>query len=281
MLGRVEGVQVGHWSDVEARTGCTVVLLPDGTVASGEVRGGAPATRDFALLEPYATVEQIDAVVLSGGSVFGLSAADGVLGWLEEHDRGIETPGGKVPIVVGLSLFDLAVGDGSVRPSAVQGRTAAEAATAETACSGRIGAGSGATVSKWRGPEHLIDSGIGCAVEEHDGLVVGAMIAVNAWGDVTGDESSEPDDVVPADPFTNTTIGVIVTNAVMDKTDCQRLARAGHAGLSRAIFPAHSPFDGDALVVAATGSNDTDWEPRTLVPMTNRVTAAAIRDALN
>ena len=280
MLGTLEGVTVGHWTDATARTGCSVVLLPEGTVASGEVRGGAPATRDFSLLEPYATVDEVDAVVLAGGSVFGLAAVDGVVRWLEENDRGIETPGGKVPIVIGLSLFDLAVGDGSVRPTAGDGRGAAESAAADSPCVGPIGAGTGATVSKWRGPDHLRDSGLGFAIEEHDGLIFAAMIAVNAWGDVTGDENSEPDDVVAADPFTNTTIGVVVTNATMTKADCQRVARAGHAGLCRAIFPAHSPFDGDALVVAATGSNNDDWEIRTVVPMANRVVARAIRSAV-
>ena len=129
MITEVPGVEVGHWTDPEARTGCTVALFPEGTVASGEVRGGAPASRDFALLDPSRMVERLDAVVLSGGSAFGLASGDGVMRFLEDRGTGFETTAGPVPIVVGLSLFDLAEGDGSVRPGAAEGRAAAEAAS--------------------------------------------------------------------------------------------------------------------------------------------------------
>jgi L-aminopeptidase/D-esterase-like protein len=159
----VPGVAVGHWTDATAQTGCTVVIVPDGAVASGEIRGGAPATRELALLDPSKMVPAIDAVVLSGGSAFGLAACDGVMSWLEEQGRGFETPFGRVPIVVGMSLFDLGVGDGSVRPGAPQGRAAAESAGGWVVALGAVGAWTGATVGKWLGPEHVRPGGIASA----------------------------------------------------------------------------------------------------------------------
>ena len=146
MITEIAGVRVGHWTDPSAETGCTVVLLPDGAIASGEVRGGAPATRDFALLEPGRIVERLDAVVLSGGSAYGLAACSGVMATLEAVGVGFETTGGVVPIVVGMSLYDLGTGDASVRPGPEQGAAAVAAATGDTVALGRIGAGAGATV---------------------------------------------------------------------------------------------------------------------------------------
>src|SRR5438477_3739022 len=150
----IPAVRVGHWTDSAELPGCTAILLPEGATASGEVRGGAPATREFELLAPERTVEQVDAIVLSGGSAFGLAACDGVVRWLEERGRGFPTADGRVPIVVGASLFDLAVGDSSVRPGPAEGRAACEAAREGEPAVGRVGAGTGATVGKWRGPEH-------------------------------------------------------------------------------------------------------------------------------
>src|SRR4029079_18617939 len=147
----VDGVRVGHWTDSVARTGCTVVLFPDGTVASGEVRGGAPAEREMALLDPARTVTRIDALVLTGGSAFGLAAADGVMRFCEERGMGFPTAGGVVPIVVALGLYDLAVGDGSVRPGPDEGYAACEAAGGGAVALGRVGAGTGATIAKWQG----------------------------------------------------------------------------------------------------------------------------------
>jgi L-aminopeptidase/D-esterase-like protein len=152
MATDVEGVRVGHWTDAEARTGCTVVLFPEGTVASGEVRGGAPATREFALLDPTRMVTRLDAVVLSGGSAFGLAAADGVMAHLAEAGVGFETVGGRVPIVVAMCLYDLAVGDPTVRPTAEHGRAAAAGAHGGPVETGRVGAGTGATAPWWRRP---------------------------------------------------------------------------------------------------------------------------------
>lgn len=275
MIWEVPGVSVGHWSDRTARTGCTAILFDPPVVASGEVRGAAPATREFALLDPMASVQRIDAVVLSGGSAFGLAAAHGAMEWCEAHDRGFPTSAGRVPIVVGMSLFDLAVGDASVRPDAGSGRAACEAAPQEVL--GDVGAGTGCTVGKWRGAEAAVAGGLVGAVQRRDDLVVAALVAVNPWGDVVGtgshhlphpevslvDEGGGAEDLGVAEPGageldvddpagTNTTIGVVVTNAVLDKVGCHHVARAAHDGLARAITPPHSSVDGDAFVAAAT-----------------------------
>ena len=288
MLGVGGGVLVGHWTDEAARTGCTVVVFPEGTTASGEIRGGAPATRDFALLAPERTVGQVDAVVLSGGSAFGLAAADGVMRWCEEQGRGFETRAGRVPIVVGLSLYDLAEGDGSVRPDAEAGYAAARAASEGMSALGRVGAGTGATMNKWRGAEHRQPGGLGGALLQVDDVVVGALVAVNASGGIN--DGAVTDALVagtyehqPADPFagaddaeahTNTTIGVVATNAVLDKVGCYRVARSGHTGMARALVPAHTDGDGDALVVGATGQVEAD------LGLVRLMAAAAVETAI-
>jgi len=263
----VEGVQVGHWTDQVAATGCTVVLFPDGTVASGEVRGGAPATREFDLLDPHRLVQHVDAVVMSGGSAFGLAAAQGVMRWLEERGRGFETAAGPVPIVVGMSLYDLVVGDASVRPGPDEGYAACDDAVRRDAAAtpemGAIGAGTGATVGKWRGAAHRRPAGLGSASVHHGELVVAALVALNAFGDVddpataaTFDESMDAFDVAVAAGFGNTTLGVVVTNARLDKAGCLVVAQGGHDGLARSLFPPHTRVDGDAVVAAATGRVD-------------------------
>jgi L-aminopeptidase/D-esterase-like protein len=237
-----------------------VALFPEGTIASGEVRGGAPATREFDVLDPRRTVSRIDAAVLTGGSAFGLAAADGVMKFCEERGMGFPTAGGPVPIVVALGLYDLAEGDPAVRPRAAEGYAACEAATALTAevRLGLVGAGTGATVAKWQGREKARRGGIGGAVITHEDVVVAALVAVNAYGDVLNTGDTEPR--VPPPPvdtaeasFTNTTIGVIATNAVLTKRDCLLVAESGHDGVSRSLSPVHSTADGDALIAAATG----------------------------
>jgi L-aminopeptidase/D-esterase-like protein len=261
----IDGVQVGHWTDALHETGCTAVLFPEGTIGSGEVRGGAPATREFALLDPTKFMQRLDAVVLTGGSAFGLASADGVVDFCAEHERGFVTPAAKVPIVVALALYDLATGDALVRPSAREGRLAAIAAVDDNCEIGRIGAGTGATVGKWRGREHATPGGLGVAVVRRDDLVVSAIVAVNAAGDI--DDGGAPSAIAagtfswppPLEPVglgENTTIGVIVTNARIDKVGCQLVAQSGHDGLARAVFPAHTRGDGDALVAAATQAVD-------------------------
>lgn len=266
MITSIDGVRVGHWTDPAARTGCTVAVLPSGTVASGEVRGGAPATREFALLEPGRLVDHVDAVVLTGGSAFGLASADGVVSALEADGRGYRTGGGVVPIVVAMSLFDLAVGDPSVRPDAASGRAAYAAASAGPVELGTVGAGTGATVGKWKGPSHARDGGLCGAVRTHGDLVVGALVAVNAIGSPDrGDaDGAEPHDLVDAgwlaspastpDPFANTTLALVVTNAALTKTECHTAAQSAHHGFARSLVPSHTRFDGDAAVVAATGT---------------------------
>ncbi len=276
------GVLVGHHTDADARTGCTVMLLPDGSVASGEVRGGAPATREFALLEPTRTVARVDAVVLSGGSAFGLAAADGVVQFCAEHDRGFDTAFGRVPIVVAMSLFDLGQGDPLVRPVAADGYRAAASAQPITPL-GAVGAGTGATIGKWRGAAGTRPGGLGVAVVRRGDLAVLAIVGVNAVGEL--DDGTARTAIAdgtftwPEPPArfagavgvgaeagvgaaagaeatagTNTTIGVIVTNAVLDKVGCHLLAQSGHDGFARALFPAHARSDGDALVAVAVPS---------------------------
>lgn len=276
---------VGHWTDREAETGCTVIVFPPDTVASGEIRGGAPASREFALLDPTKTISHIDALVLSGGSAFGLAAATGVVDRLEQQGRGFKTKVGVVPIVVGLSLFDLAVGDPTVRPGPEEGRSAFDAATDGPYEVGRVGAGTGATVNKWSGDPQ--PGGIGTATMTSGALVVSALIAVNAVGAI--DDGSSVADIGPPvrpeepdsetedgfDSGTNTTIGLVVTNASIDKVGCQLLAQGAHDGLARSLLPAHTAADGDGIVAAATGAVEAD--ATYLRALTQAVVAAAVR----
>ena len=261
MITDVTGIRVGHWTNREARTGCTVVLPPPGTVASGEIRGGAPAERDFALLAPDRTVPGIDAVAIAGGSVFGLAAGDGVARWCEERGLGFETPGGRVPIVVGMAIFDLMTAEPGVRPTADAGYEAAAAASDGALETGRVGAGTGAAVGAWGGPDRVRPGGLGSASERHGDVVVGALMVVNAFGQpIRGGERLpfEPGYEAPfaGGPSRNTTVGVIATNARLDKTGCFLTAQSGHDGIARAIEPAHTSFDGDALVGFATGATE-------------------------
>jgi L-aminopeptidase/D-esterase-like protein len=276
----LSGVGIGHWTDPMRRTGCTVVLLPPGSVASGEVRGGAPATREFALLEPTRLVQHVDAVVLAGGSAFGLAAADGVASVCLEHGRGFETPASRVPIVVGMALFDLLAPErtddgpppgGVVAPGRAEGMVAARAAFASlrdavVLTPGRVGAGAGATIGKWRGREHARPGGLGVALVRRDDVAVLAVFGVNAAGDI--DDGSARAAIAAGtftwpsarEPFAdeaigNTTIGVVITNAPLDKVQCRLVAESGHDGLARALFPAHGRSDGDAIVAASTGAS--------------------------
>ncbi len=278
----LDDVAVGHWQDHRARTGVTVVLLPPATVASGEIRGGAPGTREWGLLDPATTVDAVDAVVLTGGSAFGLAACDGVVRWCEARGRGWPTPGGAVPIVVGMVLYDLGVGDPSVRPGAEEGFLACRSAAPGVGASGTIGAGTGATVGKWR-PGGAGPGGLGTAEVADGPITLRATFAVNALGDLRG-PGPAPDlpapAVSPAAPAgTNTTIGVVVTDAALTKQQCLILARVAHDGMARALEPAHTAYDGDAIVVAATGRGGPADLDRLRI-LTPRVVEAAIRDAV-
>jgi L-aminopeptidase/D-esterase-like protein len=270
----IAGVKVGHWTDAEARTGCTAVILPEGAVASGEVRGGAPATREWALLDPLRTVASVDAVMLCGGSAFGLAAADGAVHWLEERGRGFPTPAGRVPIVVAAALFDLGVGDASVRPGAVEGRAACEDAREGNDAAGPVGAGAGATVGSWRGEQ--LPGGIGHADHTAGELEVSALVVANAFGElrVEGERRSLPPLEPP--PFQqNTTLVFVATNARLSKLECQLVSQSAHDGLARAIEPAHTQFDGDAAIAAATCQVDAGHVERVRL-----LAARAVEDAL-
>ena len=269
----VDGVRVGHWTDAAARTGCTVVLLPAGTVASGEVRGGAPASRELALLEPHRLVDRVDAVVLTGGSAFGLAAADGVMRWCAERGIGYPTPAGPVPIVPALGIFDLAVADPAVRPGADHGYAACEAATAAPA-TGAVGGGTGATVGKWQGD--LRPGGLGTGEARSADVVAWAIAVVNAFGDV--DDGREPLLAPTALPFGNTTVAVVATNARLDKVGCLLVAQAAHDGLARSLWPVHTRVDGDAVVAAATGAVEAPVELVQLLG--ERAVEDAIRSAV-
>lgn len=280
----VDGVKVGHWTDADARTGCTAIEFPAGTVASYECRGGAPASRELTLMEPDKSVTSIDALLLTGGSAFGLAAADGVMRRMEELGRGVPTPGGAVPIVPALALFDLAVGDASVRPGPDQGYAAAAAATTDDPATGQIGAGTGAQVSHWRGPAGALPGGVVTATRRIGDVVVWALVVVNAFGDI--DRGSRTVDTAPVEALrqsfdfdresdrTHTTIGAVVTNAVLDKVGCRLVAQGAHDGLARAITPPHTRFDGDALVAAATG------EVSAHVDVVRLLALAAVTDAI-
>jgi len=266
--------RVGH--STGAGTGVTVVLPPPGTVASGEVRGGAPATREFALLEPARLVETVHAVVLSGGSAFGLSAADGVMTLLRERGEGFPTPAGPVPIVVGMSLFDASVG--GTPPDAAAGRAAALAALAgEDLRTGRVGAGAGATLGHWRGQAR--PGGVGVAEREAGEHRVAALIVVNAWGDVGGGDAAQ---MTAERPYglAHTTIGVLLTTARLPKNDCWLLAQSGHDGYARAIHPAHSRYDGDAIVALATGERPGPADLDLIRAVATETVADAVRSAV-
>jgi L-aminopeptidase/D-esterase-like protein len=289
----VPGVLAGHWTGVA--TGVTVVVFPPETVGSVEIRGGAPATRETAVLDPLASVEHVDAIVLSGGSAFGLAAADGVMRALAEQGRGFPTRGGPVPIVPAAAIFDLVVA-GDERPGVEEGRAALAAALASSGLDapplarGRVGAGRGASVAKWRGGEHGTTGGIGTASARDGEVVVAALVVVNAVGDVhdaTGAPivaSQAPPDVpgfpeeAPFEEGTNTTLAVVATNARCTKGECHLLARSANHGLARAIHPSHTRHDGDLAFACATGTVDAHLD-RVRVMVTD-VTAEAVRDAV-
>ena len=298
----VPGVQVGHWTG--EGTGVTVVVLPPDTVGSVEIRGGAPATRETALLDPLSTVEHVDAVVLSGGSAFGLAAADGVMRALAEQGRGFVTHGGPVPIVPAAAIFDL-VASGGVRPGPDEGRAALAAAQADPAIplvTGRVGAGRGARVGKWRGAEHAATGGLGSASRARRrrrgrrarGGERGRRRARGrpqpARGLRRAPEGdpgspirprsrqapvSRPD---PGQAGTNTTLVVVATNARCSKVECHLLAQSAHHGMAWAIHPSHTRHDGDIVFALATGAVEAHLDR--LRVLVTEVTAEAIRDAV-
>lgn len=257
-----DGCAVGHWTDPVGRTGCTVVLTPDGAVGGVDVRGAAPGTRETDLLRPGMLVDRVHAVLLTGGSAFGLDAAAGVMRFLEERGKGYSIGRFRVPIVPAAVLFDLLVGDPRARPGPEAGYAACEAATREPAV-GAVGAGNGATVAKAGLGLEARPGGLGVASARAGRAVVAAVVAVNAVGGIWDDDRHEW--VAPLErwdrasalfPGASTTIGVVVTDARLSKEEANRVATVAHDGIARAVRPAHTRFDGDTLFCLATGRID-------------------------
>src|SRR4051812_25127275 len=298
----VAGIAVGHCTDRRRPTGCTVVLAPEGAVASVDVRGAAPGTRETDLLAPHNVVERVHAVLLAGGSAFGLDAASGVMRWLDERGYGLQVGPARVPLVPGAVLFDLPLGDARIRPDAQAGYAACEAATRDAPAEGNVGAGAGAVVGKIFGFRRAMKGGIGTASVTVDGVTVGAIIACNALGDVVdpatgrvlaGARSADGRSLLDAhaallrgeqpQPMlagSNTTIGVIATDAVLDKVQAGRLATQGHDGLARCIRPVHTLSDGDALFALATGASGRTPGLMTLGAMAAEACAQAVGRAV-
>jgi L-aminopeptidase/D-esterase-like protein len=277
----VPGIRVGHATDVEGLTGCTVVICEKGAVAGVDQRGGAPGTRETDLVRPGHAVQQVHAVLLAGGSAFGLAAADGVMQYLEERAIGFDMRVAHVPIVVAAILFDLALGDPKARPDSEMGYAACQAASNGAVAEGNVGAGTGATVGKVLGLERSMKSGLGSASIDLDGgLKVGALVAVNAIGDVVDPQTGSilagarkpnsdtfintlavmkrlPRDAAPP-PSSNTVIGVVATNAHLTKEETNKMAQMAQNGIARTVRPAHLMLDGDTLFALATGDERAD-----------------------
>ncbi len=302
----VPGLRVGHFTMAERLTGCSVVLAPEGAVGAVDVRGAAPGTRETDLLDPANLVDKVHAVLLSGGSAFGLDAATGVVRWLEEQGIGFETGYGRVPIVPAAVLFDLPVvrpgDDPKARPGADAGYAACEAATTASPEAGNVGAGAGACVGKLFGLDRCMKGGIGNASVRVGPWVVGALVACNAVGDVidpatgqvlAGARTADGKNLLDTQrallagergsrplPGTNTTIGVVATNATLSKAQAKRLAMSAHDGLARSIRPAHTTLDGDTLFAMATGTETSPADLTLLTVMAAEATAMATVDAI-
>jgi L-aminopeptidase/D-esterase-like protein len=281
----VPGIEVGHWTNRDAMTGCTVIVLPEPNVVAAEARGAAPGTREYALLQPGMRVEQVQAILLTGGSAFGLAAADGVVRGLEADGRGHETPVGRVPIVPAAVLFDL-FPDFSVRPGSDEGEAAYRSATSDPVEAGLVGAGTGATTAKWRGLDERRPGGLGSAVRRTGGAVVGALVVVNSVGDVftiqgeplTGGDHEPGDPRLVPEAFTNTTLIVVATDAALSRSDAGRLAVRAHDALAVCVRPAHTRFDGDIAYAVSCG--DVEGDVDALAEAAFGATAAAIENAV-
>lgn len=276
----IDGIKVGNAQDVEGATGCTVIICEEGATAGVDVRGGSPGTRETDLLDPQNLVDKIHAVILSGGSAFGLDAASGVMKYLEERDVGFDVQVTKVPIVCSAVLFDLVVGDYRVRPDLEMGYKACVNATNKECPNGNIVAGTGATVGKFLGLERAMKGGLGSYAIQIGDLKVGAIVAVNALGDIIDPYTGEilaglldeerntliGTENIMAEKYSekknifsgNTTIGLVATNGIITKSEANKLASMSHNGYARSIRPAHSIFDGDTIFTMATGKIEAD-----------------------
>ena len=297
----VAGLRVGHFTDSRRPTGCTVLLCPQGAVCGVDVRGAAPGTRETDLLRPDNLVEHVHALLLTGGSAFGLDAASGVVRWLEERGHGLGVGPAVVPIVPAAVLFDLWLGDHRVRPDAAAGYAACEAASHEPPAQGNVGAGAGATVGKLFGLERGMKGGIGSASLRCGGIRIGALVAVNPTGDVidpasgrvvagTRGADGRPRSATQAIaagelppralPGMATTIGIVATDARLSKAQCNKLATMAHNGLARSIDPVHTMADGDTLFALATGSSGRAGEMTVLGALAATVMARAVLNAV-
>ncbi len=283
-LTAIDGIAVGHDTDVAAATGCTVIVLPEPSVVAGEVRGAAPATREFGLLGAGMTVEQAHAIVLTGGSAFGLATADGVMCELESQGRGYQTKTATVPIVLAAALYDLGVGDGAVRPTADSGIDALRAATTDPVAIGRVGAGTGATCAKWRGQR--LPGGLGSAAVQVGEVMVAALVVVNALGDVfslegeslTGGPAVAGPLAEPPAAGENTTLAVVATNATLTRAQLSRLLVRAHDAFGACLRPAHTSFDGDICFAVSTAT--TTGELHTIAEAAFEATGRAIANAI-
>jgi len=299
----VAGLQVGHHTESARPTGCTVVLCPQGAVCGVDVRGAAPGTRETDLLRPDNLVEQVHAVLLAGGSAFGLDAAGGVMRWLEEHGHGFVVGPARIPIVPAAVLFDLWLGDPKIRPGADSGFAACAAASNAAPAQGSVGAGTGAAVGKLFGIERAMKGGIGSASVKVGAITVAALIAVNAIGDIvdprtgcviagarTADGTALLDSMaallrgeLPARALAGmaTTIGVIATDAALSKAQANKLATMAHDGLAHSIRPVHTMTDGDTLFALATGGSGKPGDMTVLGAMAAEATARAVLNAIH
>ena len=296
-ITRVAGIEVGHFTDTRRPTGCTVVMAREGAVAGVDVRGAAPGTRETDLLHPSNLVDKVHAIMLAGGSAWGLEAATGAVRWLEERGVGLDVAVGRLPIVPAAVLFDLLVGDMRIRPDAAAGYAACAAASSADPAEGNVGAGAGAVVGKVFGIQHAMKGGVGTASITVDGVTVGALIACNALGDVIDPDTghvmagARTDDGQgmrdtrrallrgqPPQPLlagTNTTIGVVATDAILTKAQAHRLAISAHDGLARSINPVHTMSDGDTLFSLGTGRAGKSLGMMVLATMAAEATARA------
>ncbi len=296
----VKGLKVGQAQDNEALTGCTVVICEEGATCGVDVRGSAPGTRETDLLDPINMVQKVHAVVLSGGSAFGLESTCGVSKYLEEKNIGFDSGVCKVPIVTGAVLFDLVVGDHKVRPDKEMGYKACLQASETELKQGNYGAGCGATVGKIKGPEYLMKGGIGShSIKLDNGIVVAALIAVNAFGDIYEDgkviagvlnddktqllntyEIMKKGFIKGGFSINNTTIGIVVTNANLTKAQCKKISQMAHDGYAKSIFPIHTPHDGDTIFTMATGEIDVDNDVTLLGSLATEVVQESIIKAI-
>ena len=287
------GWKVGHWTDSEARTGCTVVLPPAGNVCSCDIRGSSPSSRELSLLDPERRLTEVHGVLLTGGSAFGLAAAEGVVAWLEEQGIGYETTIARVPIVPAAVVFDLGAGRPDVRPGRDAGRSACEAATEGPPPRGLVGAGAGATVGKWAGREHAVPGGFGFGVAAARGARAAAVAVVNAVGDVlapdgtvlAGTSAPDGDRPPPAEgsPLpANTVLALVAVEGTFEKREVRWLAGRGSDGITVAVRPAHTRYDGD-VVFALAAPPPPDAPPAdldVLGPLATEAVATAVRDAV-